>query len=235
MADQDNAPVAIVTGASSGIGLAAAKLLAETGYRLALAARTESKLETAAGQIDGEPLVHPCDVADPEQADGLIRAAHERFGRIDAVVNNAGTALLKSIAETTAEQWRENVDVNLTSVFATTRAAWPIFQQQESGLFVNVSSMASKDPFPGLGVYGAAKVGVNMLTLVASREGANAGITAVCIAPGAVETPLLRSMFNEKKLPGKYTLDPEEVAAAIRDCITGQRAFTSGETIFLSR
>jgi len=235
MADHDPAPVAVVTGASSGIGLAAARRLAAAGYRLALAARTESKLKAAAEQIDGQPLVHPCDVADPQQAAGLIHAAHERFGRIDAVVNNAGTAVLRSIAETTDEQWRQNVDVNLTSVFATTRAAWPIFQQQESGLFVNVSSMASKDPFPGLGVYGAAKVGVNMLTLVAAREGADAGIAAVCIAPGAVETPLLRSMFDEKKLPPRYALDADEVAAAIHGCITGERQFTSGETLFLSR
>lgn len=235
MPDNTDQPVAIITGASSGIGLAAAKLLAEAGYRLALASRTQAKLDEAAAEIDGETFVHACDVGEFEQAEELVKATHEHFGRVDALVNNAGTAYLKSIAETTAEQWRSNVDVNLTSVFATTRAVWPIFQQQESGIIANVSSMASKDPFPGLGVYGAAKVGVNMLTLVAAREGAELGITTVCIAPGAVETPLLRSMFDEKKVPAKFTLQPDEVATTIRDCITGQRAFTSGETIFMSR
>lgn len=235
MPEPDNAPVAVVTGASSGIGFAAAQRLAAAGYRLVLAARDKAKLEDAASKLDTQTLAHPCDVGEIDQAAGLIDAARERFGRLDALVNNAGTATLTTIAQTTDEQWRANLEVNLTSVFATTRAAWPTFVEQEAGCIVNISSMASKDPFPGLGVYGAAKVGVNMLTLVAAREGAESGITAVCIAPGAVETPLLRSMFNEKKLPPKFALDPDEVAEAACDCITGKRAFTSGETIFLSK
>ncbi len=232
----DEQPVALVTGASSGIGRAIAYQLADAGYRVALASRTQSKLQEVAEHIGTDRcFVHACDVGDFDQATKLVENVVEHFGRLDVLVNNAGTAFLKPIARTTAEQWRQTVDVNLTAVLATTRAAWRTFKKQEAGTIVNISSMASKDPFPGLGVYGAAKVGVNMLTLVAAREGKDKGIVAVCIAPGAVETDLLRSMFNESMVPESAALEPDEVAQLAVACIRGQRKYKSGDTIFIGK
>jgi len=229
-------PVALVTGASSGIGRCVAIRLAKAGYRVALASRSEDRLREVAEEVGPDQcLVHPCDVGDADQAAKLVKAAVDHFGQLDVLVNNAGTAHLRSIAEHSLEQWRQTVDVNLTSVFATTQAAWPTFVAQEGGTIVNISSMSSKDPFPGLGVYGAAKVGVNMLTLVAAREGREHGIAAVCIAPGAVETPLLRSMFDASMVPESAALQPEELAELVHDCVTGKRDYNSGDTIFISR
>ena len=235
MSDQSK-PVALVTGASSGIGRAVAIELAQRGHRVALVSRTKKKLEQVAEQIGPDHCsVHPCDVGDFDQATQMVQRVVVQWGRLDVLVNNAGTAHQKTIAEISAQQWQQTLDVNLSSVLATTRAAWPTFASQESGMIVNISSMASKDPFPGLGVYGAAKVGVNMLTLVAAREGRELGISAVCIAPGAVETLLLRRMFDESMVPASAALDPDELAKIVCDCVSGARAFNSGDTLFVSK
>jgi len=126
------------------------------------------------------------------------------------------------------------IDTNLTSVVHLTAAVWPHLRKSDEhagGVIVNVSSMASFDPFPGFALYAAAKIGVNMFTLCTGREGAEHGIRAVCIAPGAVETSMLRGLFDESVIPPDKALSPDAVAACIADCITGRRDYESGETI----
>lgn len=230
-----DSPVAIVTGSGSGIGRRTAQLLDEQGYNLVLVGRTESKLQDTAETLSRESLVHPADVADPDNAGKIVEATLEKFGRIDALVNNAGYAVLTQVKRLDAEQWRQIVDINLSSVVYMTRAVWDAMKKADAPRIVNVSSMASRDPFPGLGAYAAAKVGVNMFTLVTSREGERIGLKAVAIAPGAVETDMLRGMFDKKNLPEDQALDPEQVARLITDCITGAHEFTTGETIFISK
>ena len=102
-----------------------------------------------------------------------------------------------------------------------------------AGVIVNLSSLAAFDPFPGFGVYAATQTAVNMLTRITADEGRDHHITAVALALGAVETDLLRSLFDESFLPRDKTLDPADVAAVIVDCVTGKRPFKSGETIQL--
>lgn len=233
------APVAIVTGGSSGIGYAAAELLAGRGYRVAIVARKADRLSRAAAQIadavaGAEVLQVAADVAEPQQVERLVEQVVERFGRIDAIVNAAGGGVLQPLEQTTYETWRQTIDSNLTSVVMITTAAWPIFQKQRSGVIVNVSSMSSVDPFRGFSLYAAAKVGVNMFTHCTADEGEAIGVRAVAVAPGAVETPLLRTIVSKHDLPTEKTLAPMQVAEVIRDCITGERQFESGETIFLA-
>lgn len=230
---------AIVTGAGSGVGQAAAMLLAQAGYHVVLVARTASRLDDTAQRIreatQGRTgvLAVPADVADAAACERVARTALAEFGRIDALVNVAGHAPLGPIDDITPEQWRQVIDVNLSSVVYLTAAVWPAFRRQRSGVIVNTSSMASVDPFPGFSMYAAAKVGVNMFTLCTGREGAKIGVRAVAIAPGAVETPMLRANFSEQILPRGKTLDPMTVAALMRDCVTGARPFENGETILL--
>lgn len=230
---------AIITGAGSGIGRDTAVLLAEAGYHVTLVARTESALHETAHMIheefDGrwDALVVPTDLTDPDAIRAMVDQTLERFGRIDALANVAGSAPLGPIHEIDHDAWRACVDTNLTSVVLTTAAVWPIFQQQKQGVIVNVSSMSSIDPFPGFAMYAAAKIGVNMFTLCTAREGKRYGVRAVAVAPGAVETAMLRQNFNEKVIPGDKTLDPAIVAGVIRDCIVGDRDFKPGETIVL--
>ncbi len=224
--------VAIVTGAGSGVGRATAIALAQGGYRLLLVARTESALRQTAQLAAGpDTAILPVDVAAPDAATRIVEHALQRFGRIDAIANVAGAAPLLPIDQVTPQIWRTCIDTNLSAIVLLTAAAWPTFQKQRRGVVVNVSSLASLDPFPHFAIYAAAKVGVNMFTRCTASEGAPIGVRAVCIAPGAVETPMLRSLFNEQAIPPDQCLPPADVAAVIRDCITGTRDFTSGQTI----
>jgi NAD(P)-dependent dehydrogenase (short-subunit alcohol dehydrogenase family) len=231
-------PVAIVTGASSGVGQAAAAQLAKMDYAVALVARTQSKLDAAVEQIkqatpDAELLTLAEDVTDPEAVQRVLDQTLEHFGRLDAIANIAGSAPLQPIDRVTPELWDSCVASNLSSVVHMTSKVWPTFKKQRSGVIVNVSSMASFDPITGFNIYGAAKAGVNLLTYATAQEGKKPGIKTVCVAPGAIETPMLRQHFSEKVLPKDQTLSPEQVAEVIVDCITGEREFTSGETIQL--
>ena len=232
--------VAIVTGASSGVGRDTACLLAEAGYSLALLARRQEKLDETVRMIRQErqdiaddALTITCDVSDAHAIQQAVEQVLGKFGRIDAVANVAGSAPLMPIEKITPEIWRACIDTNLTSVVAMTAAVWPTLQKQKSGVIVSVSSMSSIDPFPGFSMYAAAKIGVNMFTSCTASEGEKYNIQAVAIAPGAIETPMLRQNFPEKVLPTDKTLDPVDVAAVIRDCITGDRDFKPGETIVL--
>lgn len=236
MSESTDQPVAIVTGASSGIGRALATLLVQRGHHVVLAARTEQKLEELANVLGSDlTSVHACDVGNAQQVESLVTQTVEKHGRLDVLANIAGMALLKPIEQTTLEEWQRVMDVNATSAFVATKAAWPTFKSQKSGFVANLSSMASGDPFPGFGAYGAAKAAVNLVTRMTAMEGEKIGVRAVCIAPGAVETPMLRGMFDEKMIPTDKTLSPEELAELIVGCLDGTRPFDPGETIFVSR
>jgi len=236
-----NRRTAIVTGAGSGVGRAVALRLAGAGWCVALAGRTEQTLRQTAEMIREQTsngvdtLVHPTDVTDATQCDALVGAAEARQGRIDALINNAGYVAMAPLAATDTTMWQRTIDVNLSAAMHLTRAVWPAFRKQRSGVVVNISSMASVDPFPGLGAYAAAKAGLNMLTRVTASEGAELGISAVAIAPGAVETDMLRSLFDDESLPPSATLAPDEVAELVADCVNGERVFEPGGVITIAR
>ncbi|MCX5659794.1 MAG: SDR family NAD(P)-dependent oxidoreductase [Planctomycetota bacterium] len=227
---------AIVTGASSGIGLAACLMLAREGFDLTLVARRPGPLEEAAAAVRrqtpaAQSLVIPIDLNGAEAPATVVAQTLARFGRVDALINSAGSAPLMPIAQVTPESWRACVDANLSYVVLMTAAAWPAFERQRSGVVVNLSSMASIDPFPGFAVYAAAKIGLNMFTFCTAREGEPIGLRAVAIAPGCVETPMLRQNFGTDMVPKEKALAPEAVAQVAVDCVLGRRAFKPGETI----
>ena len=232
-------PCAIVTGASSGIGRQTSILLASEGYHLALVARDQNKLDQTvdmarqATSYDVGFEVMSMDLSDPKTGPLIATKTLDRFGRIDAVANVAGYAPMMPIEQVTPDEWANVVDTNLSCIVHLTRSVWPILSQQNGGIIVNVSSMASIDPFPGLSIYATAKAAVNMFTRCTAEEGRDVGIQAVAIAPGAVETPMLRSLFDETVIPTNKTLSAKTVAQTIVDCITGSRSFEPGQTILL--
>ena len=236
---QEDLKVAIITGAGSGIGRETALLLADAGYAVVLASRTLSKLEETDRYINQEAegsdaiLIRPTDVTDSQDVAGLVQDVSERFGRIDAVANCAGSAPLQPIRQITDELLEDALAVNLKSVIYMTRACWPTFAKQKTGAICNVSSMASIDPFTGFNVYAAAKAGVNLFTKCTADEGKKIGVHASAVAPGAVETPMLRQNFSEQLIPSVKTLDPLLVAGVIRDLLNGQRRCEPGETIVI--
>ena len=238
MTQSQSAPVAIITGAGRGIGRATAQELAGLGYRLCLAARDTGSLDETAALVSGGPdtcLAVGTDVTDPDQVDRLVRAALERFGRIDAVVNNAGLAPIRTIPEMSVAEWRAVIETNLSAAFYLCRAAWPTFEKQRSGVVVNVSSASARDPFPGFAAYGAAKAGLNLFGLSAAREGERIGVRVHTVAPSATETAMFRSLPGASDYPADKTLAPAEVARIIGRCVTGDLRYTSGEVIYVHK
>jgi NAD(P)-dependent dehydrogenase (short-subunit alcohol dehydrogenase family) len=229
-----NFPVAIITGAGGGIGRASAIELSTRGYQVILAGRTAETLDQTAAMI-GHASVITADVTSPADIQKLVDQTIAKLGRIDLVVNNAGIAPMLSVEEMSIEQYHAVMDTNLSAAFYLSKAVWPSFRKQGGGAIVNVSSLAARDPFPGFSIYGAAKAGLNLFGLSLAREGATIGVRVYTVAPGAVETPLLRSLLTPEQFPTERTMDPADVAKVIAQCATGDLRFSSGEVIWLHK
>lgn len=231
-----NQPVAIVTGAGSGIGRETARLLAEAGHALALVGRRlEALEETAAMLREGATSVGiAIDITDPGASAEIVDSTLERFGRVDVLVNNAGDAPLVPIAETTPELLQRVFAVNAIAPGALIAAAWPTLVHQGRGCIVNVSTMGTADPFPGYFAYAAAKASVNLFARSCANEGRSHGIRAFAVAPGAVETAMLRRNFPESVIPASECLSPADVARVIVDCVAGRHDRRTGDTLFVT-
>lgn len=227
-------PVAIITGAARGIGRAIAVELRRAQYEVVLVARTKKDLDAAAREIGGG-IVLPADVTKPAEVDAVVADTLARFGRIDAIVNNAGMAPVVSVKDMSVDRWRAVLDTNLSAAFYLSRAAWPTFEKQKGGVIVNISSMASRDPFPGFAAYGAAKAGLNLFGLALAREGQPINVRVHTVAPGSVETAMFRSLMSAEQWPTDKTLDPAEVARVVASCIHGDLRHTSGEVIYVHK
>jgi NAD(P)-dependent dehydrogenase (short-subunit alcohol dehydrogenase family) len=178
---------ALVTGGSSGIGLAIARGLRREGYELTLAARKLERLEAARAELGAE--IVQADVAKEDECSRLVAAHAERFGRLDVLVNSAGVGVAGSIADTSTKHWNLQRAVNLDATFLVTREALPLLRQSR-GYVVNLASIAGTLAAPGLATYGATKAAVIALTRSLVREEADTGVRATAVCPGFVDTPM---------------------------------------------
>lgn len=230
-----NQPVCIITGAGGGIGRAIAVELSRLGYRTVLVGRTVKTLQQTANLLEQPSLVCLADVTRPLEVESVVGRALMTFGQINALVNNAGIAPVLSVEQTTPTIWHEVMDTNVSAAFYFSRTVWDAFQKQNSGVIVNISSMAAKDPFPGFLAYGAAKAALNNLGISLAREGAPMDIRVHTIAPGAVETEMFRKILSPEQFPTENTLAPQEVAAVVGRCVIGDDSYRSGDVIWLSK
>ncbi|HRQ74319.1 MAG TPA: SDR family oxidoreductase [Phycisphaerales bacterium] len=228
-----DSPVALITGAGSGVGRAAAMLLARRGYHVALAGRREEALRETASLIGGVTLVVSADISQPEQARGAVDRVAAQSGRLDVIINNAGLAELRPIDAVDDALLQRLFAVNVFGPAHLVARAWPIFLRQKQGCVVNVSSMATLDPFAGLSAYAAAKSALESLTRSIMNERGEADIRAFTVAPGAIETEMLRGIVSADILPTEQTLVPDAVAEVIVQCIVGQREADIGRIIRL--
>jgi short-subunit dehydrogenase len=221
--DLTNATI-IVTGASSGIGAATARLLHEAGAHPVLAARRADRLEALSTELGGA-LAVPADVTDPVAVDRLVERTLERHGRIDGLVNNAGVSLHQPLDQLDLAEFRRVLDLNVVSVIALTQAVLPAMRAQGLGRIVNVSSGTTRMARPGIGAYAATKAAVNMLTQVARQELAADGITVSLVVPSITATEFGGGRFQpgQQLRPGMIAHSAEYVAGVIL------RALRTGE------
>jgi len=216
--------VVAITGASSGIGEATAFACAQAGAQVALAARRAEQLTALAQRIEaagGEALALTTDVTDEAQARRFIETTHERFGRLDALVNNAGVMHLGPIAGAPTDEWRRMVAVNIFGVLYCTHAALEIMRAQQQGHIVNVSSVGGKVLGTYSGVYSLTKFGLGAFTEALRKESLEDNIRVTSVVPGSTATELrshTRGEVLEKILPGFAGVTPleaDDIARAV--------------------
>ena len=228
--------VVVVTGGGRGIGRATCQRFAADGAQVIAASRSLPELEDTrklVEQAGGRCHVQPTNVCVPEEIDALIESAAGRFGRIDVQVNCAGIAPQAAIEELEPALFTTIMAVNVSAVYHACRRVWPVMKTQKSGVIVNISSIASIDPFPGFAAYGAAKAWVNAWTKALADEGRRFGIRVFSVAPGAVETRMLRDSFPT--FPVHQTLRPDDVADVVFALAQPGCRYATGQTVFVRR
>ncbi|MBP0463400.1 SDR family oxidoreductase [Roseomonas sp. PWR1] len=232
--------VALVTGAGRGIGLAAARRFIAEGWRVAMLDIDAALLDGAIAAIarPEATLAIAADVADPASGPSAMAAVRDRFGRLDALVNNAGTAVFKPILETTAEEWNRVLAVNLTGPFLMTQAAAPLMAETGGGAVVNITSISGLRASTLRVAYGTSKAGLAHLTKQQAVELAALGIRVNAVAPGpvdtamakAVHTPEIRRDYHDTIPLNRYGLE-EELAEAIFFLCSERASYLTGQVI----
>jgi NAD(P)-dependent dehydrogenase (short-subunit alcohol dehydrogenase family) len=200
---------ALITGGSSGIGLAIGRMLRDEGFELTLASRHAERVQAAAEELGAVAIA--ADVGNAEDCERLVAEHRERFGRIDVLVNSAGIGIAGRVEDLPAKHFDLQVGVNLRGLFLVTQAAIPLLRESH-GLIVNLASIAGTLPTPGLATYGATKAAVISLTRSLNEELDADGVRAIAICPGFVDTP----MAQWSGIAGDEMIQPEDCAEVVR-------------------
>jgi len=202
-------PAALITGGSSGIGLAIARMLRDEGYDLTISARNEERLAAAAEELGARAVT--ANVAIEEDCVRLVQEHVERFGSIDVLVNSAGVGVGGNVEQLTTKKWDLQLAVNLRGAFVVTRESIPKLKESR-GLVVNLASIAGTIPTPGLAAYGASKAALISLTKSLNRELENDGVRLCAICPGFVDTP----MASWTGMSAEEMIHPDDCAEVVR-------------------
>lgn len=219
--------VAIITGASSGLGAGTAVVFARAGWDVALAARSAERLRGVAERLADAPggvVAVPTDVADPDAVDALIARTLDAFGRIDVLVNSAAIDHPGPVETLTVEQWRQVVDVNLNGVFYTSKAVFAPMRSRGSGYIVNISSVAGRKGWPDAAAYCATKFALTGFTQALAGEGAPHGIRCSVVYPGGMDTNWHDSRHPE-------FLQPEDVGRFLLHVVTRPAGMVANEIV----
>jgi 3-oxoacyl-[acyl-carrier protein] reductase len=237
--------VAIVTGASQGIGRAIAVEVARVGADVGVCSRRLEALKPVADEVRAagrRALPVACDVADAAQVDDVVAQTLGAFGRIDLLVNNAGYRIRSPLEDLPRAEWDAMVGTNLTGVFLFAQAVGRVMIRQRAGKIVNVTSVAGRNGVRGMAAYAAAKAGVTALTQSLGAEWAKYGITINAVAPGPTETEGVLEVWKTptmiaqaaREVPLGRLGQPEEIAAAVVFVASEHANFMTGETVYVS-
>jgi NADP-dependent 3-hydroxy acid dehydrogenase YdfG len=233
--------VVVITGASSGMGEAAAKHLSALGATVVLGARRGDRIEKLAKAINdngGKALAFPVDVTQRDQVKKLVDAAVEQFGRVDVILNNAGLMPLSPMERLNVDEWDKMIDVNIKGVLNGIAAVLPYMKQQKSGQIINTSSVAGHKIFNGSAVYSATKYAVRALTEGLRMEVKPYNIRTTIVCPGAVKTELLEHITEadiqqaNKDYVGAVGISPDSFARVVAFAISQPEDVDINEIIF---
>ena len=212
--------VAVVTGSTKGIGLAAAEALLAAGAKVMISARNKEEVAAVGkrlGVVDAAKVSgQACDVRREDEVEALFRAADRAFGGVDILVNNAGVGLFKNLEEMTLEEWNRVIETNVTGVFLCSRAAIPRMRRRGGGYIINISSLAGKNAFPTATAYNASKFALNGISEALMQEVRYDGIRVSYIMPGSVNTHFGGTPPDPAK---EWKLAPSDVAQVILDLL----------------
>ncbi len=237
-------PVAIVTGASRGIGLAIAKGLAEDGHQLAICATSERSLAPALAtlrEISGEGVFsRVVDVSQPEQVRNFVQEVHKTFSRLDVLVNNAGITRDNLAMRMKEEEWQQVIDTNLSSVFFASQAALRPMMRARRGRIINISSVVASMGNPGQMNYCASKGGIDAMTRSLAHEVGSRGITVNAVAPGFIATDMTADLAEDAqqslatRIPLGRMGRPEEIAAVVRFLASDAASYITGQVVHVN-
>ena len=231
---------ALITGASGGIGGAIAKALHGAGANIAISGTREDRLKEIAAELGGNVHILPCDLRDRAAVVQLVEQADEALGELQILVNNAGITHDNLFMRRTDEEWDDVIAVNLTSVFGLIRGSLRGMMRRRSGRIINIASISGVIGNFGQPNYSASKAGLVGMTKSLAREIAKRGITANCVAPGFIDTPMTH-VLNEKQvemivsaIPSGVFGKPEDVAASVLYLASDEAQYVTGQTIHVN-
>ena len=233
--------VVVVTGASRGIGEAIARAFVATGATTVMTARDPGALETARATLGASAFAHPLDVADVAAGERFVDATIGRHGRIDVLVNNAGTSARQPSGQTTPDVWDAQFSVNARGLFFLTQAVGRTMIARRSGAIVNVGSVAQVVGRREMAPYAASKGAVAQITRSLALEWAPHGVRVNCVAPGYVKTPLVAPVFRRPDLMAEIlartalgrVAEPDEIAGPVLFLASNLASYVTGQTLFV--
>lgn len=231
---------ALVTGASSGIGTAIAKALHKQGAIVAISGTRKDALDAIASELKDRVHVLPCNLSDPAAVEALIPSANEKMERVDILVNNAGITKDNIFIRLKDEDWDQVIAVNLTATFKLARAAAKDMMRKRFGRVIGITSVVGFTGNAGQGNYAAAKAGMVGMTKSLAAELASRNVTANCIAPGFIATPMTDALNEAQKkaildsVPAKRLGTSKDIAAAAVFLASDEAAYVTGTTIHVN-
>ena len=235
--------VVVVTGGSRGIGFRIARMLIDENANVVICSRKQEGLDAAAANLNaGDRLLTiQAHIGKEDQVDNLFEKVLEKFGKVDALINNVGMNMIATVSEADPGLWRKIIDTNLTGTFLCARKAAGIMKEQKKGKIVNISSIAARKSSPAMGIYGIAKAGIEMMTKVLAHELAPYNINVNAVAPGMVRTDFSKPFWSNdefyanivKSVPLGRIAEPLDIANPVLFLCSSGSDFITGQTLIV--